>query len=116
MRAQMHGNGKLSWNEGEIRCIYKGQLFANVIQGSGILTKSSGDKYKGEFENGVFHGEGEYQWSDSKLKYKGQFRAGLIHGHGTLHNYNGIYEGEFRKGMMTGRGTMNFYNGDKYTG
>jgi hypothetical protein len=80
------------------------------------LSKSSGDKYDGEFENGVFHGEGAYNWLDPKLKYKGQFRGGLIHGHGTLHNYNGIYEGEFRKGMCTGRGTMNFYNGDKYTG
>jgi hypothetical protein len=31
MRAQMHGNGKLSWSEGDVRCVYKGQMFANVI-------------------------------------------------------------------------------------
>ena len=46
----MHGFGKMSWQEhdGE-KCVYKGQMLANVIHGDGELSKSNGDFYKGEF-------------------------------------------------------------------
>lgn len=91
-------------------------MYANVIHGRGLLKRSNGDSYEGEFENAVFNGEGIYQWANNKLKYKGQFRNGYLHGFGVLHNYNGIYEGEFRRGLMSGKGLMNFYNGDKYSG
>jgi len=96
--------------------VYKGDMFANVIQGRGRLTRANGDWYEGEFENAQFNGEGEYHWRDTRLKYKGQFRNGLIHGFGVLHNVNGVYEGEFRKGLMSGKGILTFYNGDKYSG
>lgn len=34
VNAQMHGHGKMSWIESDgTKCIYKGQMFANVIQG-----------------------------------------------------------------------------------
>ena len=50
VNAQMHGFGKMSWQEhdGE-KCVYKGQMLANVIHGDGELSKSNGDFYKGEF-------------------------------------------------------------------
>lgn len=51
--------------------IYKGDMFANVIQGRGKLTRSNGDVFDGEFENAMFNGEGIYKWSNPKLKFKG---------------------------------------------
>jgi hypothetical protein len=91
-------------------------MTANVIHGRGTLTKANGDIYIGEFENGLFNGEGEYRWAGSQLKYKGQYRNGQMHGCGVLHNHNGIYEGSFTHGFMNGKGIMTFYNGDKYSG
>lgn len=115
----MHGHGKMSWYDSknsQTKNTYKGDMFANVIQGYGVLTKSNGDSYEGEFENALFNGEGTYMWSNPRLKFKGQFRNGLIHGYGVLHNLHGVYEGEFRKGLMHGKGMITFYNGDKYSG
>ena len=106
VNSQMHGHGKMTWfdtnpSTGEqIKMVYKGNLFANVIQGMGILHKSNGDCYEGEFSNATFNGEGIYTWVNPKLKYKGQFRNGLIHGCGVLHSTHGVYEGEFRRGLM----------------
>ena len=39
-----------------VKCVYKGQMLANVIHGEGELQKSNGDVYKGEFQNGLFSG------------------------------------------------------------
>ena len=118
----MHGYGKMTWLEThpktgtQVKNTYKGEMFANVIQGQGVLHKSNGDTFDGEFENAMFSGEGTYQWSNPRLKFKGQFRNGLIHGFGVLHNQNGVYEGEFKRGLMSGKGVITFYNGDKYSG
>lgn len=67
----MHGEGKLTWHENSnnknkppIKCVYKGQMFSNVIHGVGILEKSTGDRYEGEFANGIFSGEGIYRWGE----------------------------------------------------
>lgn len=46
-------------------------MFANVIHGRGVLKRSNGDHYEGEFENALFNGEGIYLWANNKLKYKG---------------------------------------------
>ena len=98
VNSQMHGNGKLSWFEPTksqsiprngrkaVNTVYKGQLTASVIHGRGTLTKANGDTYIGEFENGLFNGEGEYKWAGGNLKYKGQYRNGQMHGYGVLHN------------------------------
>lgn len=88
----MHGHGKMTWNEQsnasnqQIKNTYKGDMYANVIHGKGVLKRSNGDYYEGEFENAVFNGEGVYLWANSKLKYKGQFNNGFLHGFGVLHN------------------------------
>ena len=112
----------MTWTEnsnsvsGQIKNTYKGDMFANVMHGKGVLKRSNGDYYEGEFENALFNGEGLFLWANHKVKYKGQFRNGYLHGFGVLHNMNGIYEGEFRRGLMSGKGLMTFYNGDKYSG
>ena len=50
----MHGEGKMTWhaNNNEVmKIVFKGDFYANVIQGTGTLKKSNGDIYKGFFEN-----------------------------------------------------------------
>ena len=103
-------------NNEAMKIVFKGDFYANVIQGTGTLKKSNGDIYKGFFENAQFNGEGIYIWAGGKTRYKGEFRNGLIHGCGILHAVNGIYEGDLRRGLMEGKGIMNFFNGDKYSG
>ena len=68
--SQMHGHGKMSWYDSgntQTKNTYKGDMYANVIQGYGVLSKSNGDSYEGEFENALFNGEGTYIWANSKL-------------------------------------------------
>lgn len=62
----------MSWTEPDgIKCVYKGEMLANVIHGSGELSKSNGDSYKGEFQNGLYSGQGTHLWANKKLKYTG---------------------------------------------
>lgn len=42
---------------------------------------SNGDKYIGEYINGVADGYGEYYWNDGSV-YKGDFKHGVRHGYG----------------------------------
>lgn len=101
----MHGEGKLTWIERDgTRIVYKGQMFANVIHGFGIMRKSNGDYYKGEFVNGRYSGQGTYLFADPKVKYEGHFVHGLFHGIGELINHAGVYKGDFCYGLMQGKG------------
>lgn len=77
----------------------------------------NGDTYEGEFENGQYHGEGEFKWgSNPKLFYKGEFRRGKMHGFGVFNNPYGVFEGDFKFGFLEGKAVATFYNGDKYSG
>ena len=50
-------------------------------------------------------------------RYRGQFKDGLFHGWGVYTYANGDqYEGEFASDMKNGRGTLLYANGDKYVG
>jgi len=57
--------------------------------------------YNGEWENGMFHGQGELiyvelnDFSNSvNLKYKGSFQFGIPNGHGNFyHNYSLLFTG-----------------------
>ncbi len=96
---KMHGTGILTSPDG--RC-YEGQFnqvdstappFKNRHgQGSMIY---NGRTYKGQWEQGQYHGFGVLTWSDGR-RYEGQFRAGRFHGQGVLSWPDGqVYRGEF---------------------
>lgn len=83
---------------------------------SSLLMFPNGEKYEGEFRNGLCHGWGVYYYANGD-KYEGEFDNGLKHGRGTFTHKNGDkYIGEFVNDMMTGKGTLEFRNGDKYVG
>jgi hypothetical protein len=67
--------------------------------------------YKGEYKNGLFHGEGDF---DDKAgnKYTGEFEEGNFHGQGTATYADGSkYKGEWYKDEKNGQGTMTYPDG-----
>lgn len=74
------------------KVVFKGQFLANVFHGDGVLNLPNGDFYEGQFENGLFSGEGYYKWASApRLYYKGEFKNGKLHGTGHLQNMNGTF-------------------------
>lgn len=81
-----------------------------------VVAFPNGDRYEGEFKDGLFHGWGIYTYRTGD-RYEGEFAGDLKHGKGTLTYANGDkYMGEFARDMKAGRGTLLFGNGDKYVG
>jgi hypothetical protein len=88
-----------------------------VFQGHGVLEWSVKARYVGEFFNGLYHGEGTFEWPDKAHVYRGQWQFGEMSGKGTLTTGCGsIYSGEFHAGNMEGRGTITFITNDQYVG
>lgn len=90
--------------------------FGDLLNGYGSYIYSNGDKYTGEFENGLRHGKGafEYQNGDS---YKGEFKDDMKHGKGTYYWVNGdSYTGTFENGKRVGKGVYAFEDGHVLTG
>lgn len=83
-------NGKITYN---------GYVVANKMSGFGTLTFENGDKYEGNFKNGIFNGQGTFT-SASGWVYEGQFKNGLAHGQGKLTTETQVvYQGKFEQGM-----------------
>jgi hypothetical protein len=85
--------------------------------GHGIVTWSNGDRYEGEFFNGVRHGDGSLFFADGS-EYVGEWECNYMHGHGTRRFPNGdVYVGGYRDGKRSGPdGRFYFANGDLYVG
>jgi len=81
-----------------------------------VVTFPNGDRYKGPFKAGLFHGWGEYAFKNGD-NYEGYFADDLKSGKGTYIYANGNkYVGEFRNDMRQGTGSLLYANGDKYVG
>ena len=86
----------------------------NCQTGYGIY-KGADFIYKGNFENGKFHGKGELKIKNNK--YIGDFLDGSYNGFGELYIDNKIYfKGEFKNGKFHGRGTLFFEQLETVTG
>jgi hypothetical protein len=72
--------------------------------GPSTVTCSSGEKLEGLFLNGLaINGTSILPNGD---KYVGDFQSGLRHGNGTFYYLNGDrYDGEFRNDKLNGQGT-----------
>lgn len=77
---------------------------------------SNGDKYVGEYKEGIKHGQGTYTFSDGK-EYVGEYQDGKAHGQAVFtFPDGGKYEGEYKDGEPHGQGTFTYPNGIKYVG
>ena len=55
----------------------------DCTNGYGTYTHPNGDKYVGEFKDGIAHGQGTATWASGD-KYIGGWKDGEYHGQGTL--------------------------------
>jgi hypothetical protein len=81
-----------------------------------VMNLPSGDRYEGEFRNGLFNGWGVYAYKNGD-RYEGEFADDQKDGKGTFTGANGDkYVGEFAKDRKHGQGTLFFKNGDRFVG
>ena len=57
---------------------YKGDVVIGKPHGVGILVYPDGNKYVGEFMNGLFHGQGIYTIASNGYSYIGEYRIGSL--------------------------------------
>lgn len=112
--AKMHGEGTYTYaGRGEK---YVGEWRNGVINGQGTYYYRSGNRYEGEWRNGHKSGQGTYFYTDRGDKYVGDFKNDQPNGQGTYYYGNGDrYEGEWSNGRKNGHGVM-YQNGVKIVG
>jgi len=82
----------------------------------GEQTLTNGDKYAGEYKNGLPHGKGSYTLANGS-KHTGEYKNGVPEGKGTsTYAEGGSYVGEFKNGKPNGYGTATYANREKYIG
>ncbi len=95
---------------------YEGEFSNGLMHGWGAYTCKDGSRYEGNFEKDLKQGYGTLSTTDGK-RYVGEFKNGMKHGKGSLTSADGTrYVGDFNNDLITGRGVMFLGNGDKYAG
>lgn len=74
--------------EKTINLTRKGCIQGNCVDGEGTYVAYDGSRYRGNFQEGLFHGQGICHF-DNGDKYEGQWFKGLFHGKGTMHFTSG---------------------------
>ena len=69
----------------------EGCISGDCENGLGTYSWANGDKYVGEWKDGLNHGQGTYTWADGD-KYVGEYKDGLMHGQGTYTYSDGTIE------------------------
>lgn len=93
-------------------------LSGNCENGRGTYRYPDGSEYSGDFRSAKMHGQGTYVYAGRGEKYVGEWRNGVINGRGTYYYRSGNrYDGEWRNGRKQGQGTYLYAaRGDKYVG
>lgn len=99
---------------------YFGELNANnSFNGKGVYfnEKNKEAYYVGCFKNGVKEGYGEHYDKQGNLIYKGNFEDGYYHGNGVIYFSNcDWYSGEFASNQRQGEGVYYWANGSNWVG
>ncbi|KAL0221405.1 hypothetical protein RCL1_001259 [Eukaryota sp. TZLM3-RCL] len=86
--------------------IFEGFLEDGKPNGHGSWVGVDGERFFGQFVNGVRSGEGTCQFSDGTV-YRGQFNDGSFHGVGEITKPSGeFYKGNFVNGERDGEGVF----------
>ena len=84
----------IQWREigdNDFHAKYKGDVVIGRPHGVGTLVYPDGNKYVGEFMNGLFHGQGEYTISSNGYSYVGEYRIGSLW-NGTMKEKDGTID------------------------
>lgn len=78
---------------------YKGEWSDGVFNGEGELDYANGDKYIGTFKMGKKDGKGIFTWKSGPY-YSGEWKDGVRHGNGVHTQANGInFNVTYKKGV-----------------
>lgn len=94
------GEGSLQWFfEGKPDDLYEGHLDAGWANGHGVLSKTDGAKYTGDWKHSVQDGVGRYDSPDGSF-YEGGWKNGKPHGEGQYRRPDGkVFIGEWVDGV-----------------
>lgn len=110
-----HGKGMMRWNQGDK---YEGDWQEGLRHGEGTyFSKANGFKYEGQYAKDKKHGKGKYTYPNGDI-YQGLWNEGVRHGKG-VYKYKedgGVYEGQWENGIKQGNGVYTFGSGDVFTG
>ncbi|MBO5519465.1 MAG: hypothetical protein J5945_04920, partial [Candidatus Methanomethylophilus sp.] len=67
------GRGVMTWPSGDR---YEGDFSNGVMAGQGIRYFANGDRYEGAFANNTMEGEGRYYAADGSIVYDGPWVQG----------------------------------------
>ena len=84
----------IQWREigdNDFHAKYKGDVVIGRPHGVGTLVYPDGNKYFGEFMNGLFHGQGIYTIASDGYSYIGEYRIGSLW-NGTMKEKDGTIE------------------------
>eukprot|EP00831_Metopus_contortus_P013279 TRINITY_DN1537_c0_g1_i7.p1 TRINITY_DN1537_c0_g1~~TRINITY_DN1537_c0_g1_i7.p1 ORF type:complete len:216 (+),score=41.98 TRINITY_DN1537_c0_g1_i7:183-830(+) len=100
---------------------YDGDFVEGIREGKGKYVYAAGDEYEGDFKNNTKHGIGKMLYKpkgEPKGEYYGYWENGFRHGEGVFTYINkDIYSGQWRFGKKEGKGTYIFFEtGMKYVG
>ena len=104
LNGEFKGPGVMKWING---IEFNGNFNGISLNGKGkIINKTTGDSYKGNFDNNYFNEYGIYTYGNLG-SYEGQFDYGLKHGRGIYKNKDGLcYEGEWKNDLPNGSGKL----------
>jgi len=93
-----NGPGTYLWDNGDK---YVGEFSNGLPNGEGLITTADGDVYEGGFKNSKFHGNGKWSRANGDV-YVGEFNDNDPHGSGIYKVSDGrTIEGTFTKGQLT---------------
>ena len=84
----------IQWREigdKDIHAKYKGDVVIGKPHGVGTVVYPDGNKYVGEWMNGLFHGQGIYTIASDGYSYVGEYRIGYLW-NGTMNKKDGTID------------------------
>jgi len=111
--------GKVVIEKKEKGILFRDTPYSKFVEGGKKWFKTGNRhthvRYEGEIENRVPNGQGK-ESSPYGDKYEGEFKNGLRYGNGTLYFSGNTYEGRWKNGKKNGYGTFTSPMGLKYLG
>jgi len=109
----LDGKGSVDYKNGNK---YEGEFTNGMLHGIGTFYWRNGVKYSGGFQHNKIFGEGRYDWPDGSW-YEGDVQFGLRHGRGKYVTADDcIYEGEWKEGLKHGKGIITYKSGTVFEG